>query len=78
MTGKTRTEDWARDVTERDGRILASMRWRVGRRVGRTIYVCITPEPSDVDALIGVMDSPELAAEAVAAHNGRLESSRGR
>lgn len=33
--------------------------WRVGRTVGRTIYLN--------DALVGVMDTPELAAQAVAA-----------
>ncbi len=30
------------------------------------------PEPSDADVVIGFMDSPEIAAEAVAAHNARL------
>jgi hypothetical protein len=44
-------------------------RWRVGRKVGRTIYAVIGDEPSDDDELIGVMDSPELAAEAVHGHN---------
>jgi hypothetical protein len=46
--------------------------WRVGRRVGRTIYVDAgEPDPNDGSLLIGVMDSPELAAEAVEAHNQR-------
>jgi len=44
--------------------------WRTGRRVGRTIYAQQGPEPSDSDPLIGVMDTPELAALAVAARNG--------
>lgn len=43
--------------------------WRTGRKVGRTIYALTGPEPSDGDRLIGVMDSAELAADAVAAHN---------
>lgn len=34
--------------------------WRVGRRVGRTLY-------DANDQLIGVMDTPELAAQVVAA-----------
>ncbi len=37
--------------------------WRVGRKVGRTVYVD--------DVLVGIMDTPELAAEVVAAMNGR-------
>lgn len=36
--------------------------WRVGRKVGRTIY--------DGDALIGVMDTAELAEKVVRAVNG--------
>lgn len=45
--------------------------WRVGRKVGRTIYVVYGPGEED---LIGVMDSRELAAEAVAAHNSRVSA----
>ncbi len=45
--------------------------WRTGRKVGRTIYRQVGDEPSDDDPLIGVMDTPELAAEAVAAVNAR-------
>jgi hypothetical protein len=47
------------------------MTWRVGRKVGRTIYEQAGDEPSDADKLIGVMDSAEDAAlvvEAVNAH----------
>ena len=40
-------------------------RWRTGRKVGRTIYLQLGPEPSDYDVLYGVMDTPELAAAAV-------------
>jgi hypothetical protein len=46
--------------------------WRVGRKVGRTIYQQVGPEPSDDDVLIGFMDTPELAWQAVAAHNFRI------
>jgi hypothetical protein len=48
----------------------AHLPWRTGRKVGRTIYAQQGPEPSDSDPLIGVMDTPELAALAVAARNG--------
>lgn len=41
--------------------------WRTGRKVGRTIYAQLGPEPSDDDPLIGAMDTPELAAQAVGA-----------
>jgi len=47
-------------------------RWRTGRKVGRTIYAIPYPESGtdrDEDPLIGVMDTRELAAEAVRAHN---------
>ncbi len=46
--------------------------WRVGRKVGRTIYAQPNDEPRDSDPLIGVMDTPELAQAAVDGHNARL------
>jgi hypothetical protein len=48
------------------------MPWRVGRKVGRTIYAVIGDEPSDHDPLIGVMDTKALAEAAVRAHNAEL------
>lgn len=47
--------------------------WRSGRSVGRTIYAVYTDPVTGEEAstLIGVMDTPALAAEAVAAHNDR-------
>jgi hypothetical protein len=39
-------------------------KWRVGKKVGRTVY--IGDDPGD---LVGVMDTPELAARVVAAVN---------
>ena len=53
-----------------------SLPWRTGRHVGRTIYSQISPDPSDGDVLIGVMDTRELAAEACEAHNRRLQVAR--
>lgn len=43
--------------------------WRVGRKVGRTIYAKLGDRPSDSDPFIGTMDTRELAEEAVRAHN---------
>lgn len=43
--------------------------WRVGRKVGRTVYAVIGAEPDDRDVLIGCLDSRLLAADAVYAHN---------
>lgn len=57
---------------------LMEMRWRVGRKVGRTIYAMVGPEPSDDDILIGMMDSVALAMDAVGAHNTRLNRVKGR
>jgi hypothetical protein len=39
-----------------------SHRWRVGRKLGRTLY--------RDDVCVGMVDSPEIAAEIVAAMNG--------
>jgi hypothetical protein len=36
--------------------------YRTGRKVGRTIYHQVGPEPSDDDELVGLMDTPVLAA----------------
>lgn len=48
--------------------------WRVGRKVGRTIYACPFDPPSDSDPLIGLMDTPELAEYAVRAHNDEIDA----
>ena len=45
--------------------------WRVGRSVGRTIYRMVGPEASKADVLIGMMDTPELAAHVVEAVNAQ-------
>lgn len=67
--------------TERDASLERDdVPWRVGRKVGRTIYQVSGSEPSDADELIGVMDTPELAEKAVAGHNyllGYLLAARG-
>lgn len=50
--------------------------WRVGRKVGRTVYAMVDNRPSDDDVLIGLMDTAELARAAVLAHNTVLRRSR--
>ena len=52
---------------------LLDMKWRTGRKVGRTIYAQLGPEPSDHDPLIGVMDTGDLADSAVEGHNMCLD-----
>lgn len=47
--------------------------WRVGRKVGRTIYAHPTDDPDGDGVLIGMMDTPRLAAAAVQAHNTHLK-----
>ena len=54
------------------GEELQKLRWRQGRRVGRTIYAEIGDQPSEADPLIGVMDSPGLAESVVISHNAQL------
>lgn len=39
--------------------------YRVGRKVGRTIYRQLGDKPSDSDSLVGVMDTKVLAQAAV-------------
>jgi len=52
------------------------LRWRVGRKVGRTIYAQLADAPGDHDPLIGLMDTKALAQAAVRAHNDRLMPKR--
>lgn len=46
--------------------------WRTGRAVGRTIYAMRAEVATEMDPLIGVMDTPALAQAAVEAHNREL------
>jgi hypothetical protein len=52
------------------------MYWRVGRKVGRTIYAMPNGKhgASDDDILIGMMDSLEIALEACISHNIAISS----
>jgi hypothetical protein len=53
--------------------VLIKNKWRVGRKVGRTIYSQLGKVPSDNDPLIGLFDSVELALQAVEDHNKNLK-----
>lgn len=48
--------------------VAARWPWRVGRKVGRTIYAH-PPDHADGGVLIGMMDTRELAEVVVHAHN---------
>lgn len=43
--------------------------WRIGRKLGRTIYAQEGDEPSDDDVFLGLMESEEIAAQVVNAVN---------
>ena len=57
---------------ERLYQLAQSATWRVGRKVGRTLYAQMASEPSDGDLLIGMMDTRELAHIVVQSHNRLL------
>lgn len=50
-----------------------SIKLRIGRRVGRTIYIQRGEEPSDEDSLVGLVDTRDLAQLIVEAVNGRFK-----
>jgi hypothetical protein len=52
-------------MTPQPDKDLSMEYWRQGRTVGRTIYARLRTVPSDDDPLIGVMDTPKIAYEAV-------------
>lgn len=43
--------------------------WRTHPATPRLIFAQLADTPSDSDPFIGLMDTPELATEACAAHN---------
>jgi hypothetical protein len=49
-------------------------RYRVGRKVGRTIYRQLGDEPSDDDTLVGVMDNRPMAMAAVLGLNAMQQA----
>ena len=55
---------------------LLSLPWRVGTKNGRTLYAHAGTGASREDVMIGVMDTPELAAEVCLGHNHMLWSRR--
>jgi hypothetical protein len=59
------------EVTGATTRQIDQAIWRVGRKVGRTIYLQLGDQPGDTDLLIGMMDTPDLARRVVEAMNAR-------
>ena len=59
-------------MTNIELKLYVKKKWRVGRKVGRTVYAQIGQQPNDEDPLIGVFDSVELAEEAVRSHNKNI------
>jgi hypothetical protein len=51
---------------------LADAPWRVGRKLGRTIYAQLWDEPSDDDPLLGIMDRTDIAELIVYMHNSSI------
>jgi hypothetical protein len=51
--------------------------WRTGRHNPRTIYATPVDDLDGDGVFIGALDTAEIAAEAVTAHNYRLEMSSG-
>lgn len=45
------------------------LKWRVGEKLRRTIYAVVPDLEYDEHPLLGLMDTPELAAEVVFSHN---------
>lgn len=50
-------------------------RWRLGRKLGRTIYA-IMGGAADDDVLLGIMETTEIAQRVVDLHNADIERGR--
>lgn len=52
----------------------ASVFWRVGHKLGRTVYAITDKQGSGVDAdtFIGIMETPQLAAIVCDEHNAHI------
>jgi len=46
--------------------------WRIGRKLGRTLYAVIGDEPADNDILLGLLDDELVAKLIVDTHNEAL------
>lgn len=51
-----------------------AVRWRVGRKLRRTLYAQLGPESSDDDPLLGLVDDEDVAVHICAVHNASLPS----
>jgi hypothetical protein len=68
VTPEREPEVWTARGWER----VTNLHWRVGRKVGRTIYAMVATEPDPEDALIGLVDHPHIALQLVREHNEAL------
>jgi len=68
--GRNLSDDDIAEPEEPPG--LCSLPWRTGRHNNRTMYAVLGTGDHYEDVFIGTLDSPELVAEAVAAHNRGL------
>lgn len=59
-----------------DVRWLLSKRWRVGRKLGRTIYAQIGAEPALEDVVLGMVDDQRIAQAICDEHNDALDERR--
>lgn len=48
------------------------MTWRVGRKLGRTLYHQVEQTPSDRDVFLGLMETAALAQQVADEHNQLL------
>lgn len=57
---------------ELDARWVLSKRWRVGRKLGRTLYAQIGAEPGLEDVVLGMVDDARIAQAICDEHNAQL------
>lgn len=60
-------------MPELDARWVIGKRWRVGRKLGRTIYAQIGAEPALEDVVLGVLDDARIAQAICDEHNAALD-----
>ena len=60
-------------MRDTQAKALETMRWRVGRTLGRTIYAQVRTDPSKDDVLLGLMETRELAELVVDMHNDAFD-----
>ena len=51
--------------------------WRVGTKLGRTVYIAVDKNNPYGDTFLGIFDSPDVAAYVVQLHNDHLARTLG-